>query len=394
MAEIDCDAILTSALNQGASDVHLKAGARPIIRLQGELIPLQGYEPLSPDDLAKVAFGIMNEIQKGIFKARHQVDLGYSISGVGRFRVNAFLQRGTVGIVFRIIPLTIKSFNELHLPPVVEKLSEEMRGLVLVTGITGSGKSTTLASMVDHINKTRSCHIMSIEDPIEYAHKDQKSVINQREIGVDATSFAESLKAALRQDPDVILVGEMRDLETIDIALTAAETGHLVLSTLHTVDATETVNRIVSVFPPFQQKQIRIQLAGILRGIISQRLIPTKNGKERVPAIEVMVSNSRIRSCIVDKDKTKEIVDAIFKGQHTYQMQTFDQSIMALLGQQLITYEEALRQSTNPDDFALKVKGGVTSTTGSDYDEFSDSTDKAADAVEYPEDDDDEIERF
>ena len=323
------------------------------------------------------------------------MDLGYSISGVGRFRVNAFLQRGAVGIVFRIIPLKIKSFKELHLPPVVKKLSEEMRGLVLVTGITGSGKSTTLASMVDHINKTRSCHIMSIEDPIEYAHKDQKSVINQREIGVDAPSFAESLKAALRQDPDVILVGEMRDLETIDIALTAAETGHLVLSTLHTVDATETINRIVSVFPPFQQKQIRIQLASILKGIVSQRLIPTKSGKERVPAIEVMVSNSRIRSCIVDKDKTKEIVDAIFNGQHTYQMQTFDQSIMHLLGQNLITYEEALRQSSNPDDFALKIKGGISSTSGSDYDEFSDPTDKAANAVEHPaDDDDDEIERF
>ncbi|MBE9531601.1 MAG: type IV pilus twitching motility protein PilT [Proteobacteria bacterium] len=394
MAELDYDAILTNALNQGASDVHLKAGVPPIIRLQGELIHLKGFEPLRPDELARVAFAIMNENQKETFKEKHQVDLGYSISGVGRFRVNAFLQRGAVGIVFRIIPLNIKNFKELHLPPVIQKLSEEMRGLVLVTGITGSGKSTTLASMVDHINKTRSCHIMSIEDPIEYAHRDQKSVINQREIGVDAPSFAESLKAALRQDPDVILVGEMRDLETIDIALTAAETGHLVLSTLHTIDATETINRIVAAFPPFQQKQIRIQLAGILKGVISQRLIPTKDGKERVPAIEVMVSNSRIRSCIIDKDKTKEIVDAIFKGQHTYQMQTFDQSIMQLLGQQLITYEEALKQSSNPDDFALKVKGGVISSTGSEYDEFSDSTEKAADATEFPESDDDEIERF
>lgn len=393
MAEIDCDSILTNALNQGASDVHLKAGSPPIIRLQGELIPLKGFEPLTPEDLEKAAAGIMNDIQSGVFRARHQVDLGYSIAGVGRFRVNVFMQRGTVGIVFRIIPLIIKSFKELHLPPVVQKLSEEMRGLILVTGITGSGKSTTLASMVDHINKTRSCHIMSIEDPIEYAHKDQKSIINQREIGVDALNFAESLRAALRQDPDVILVGEMRDLETIDIALTAAETGHLVLSTLHTVDATETINRIISVFPPFQQKQIRIQLAGILKGIISQRLIPTKTGKERVPAIEVMISNSRIKSCIEDKDKTKEIVDAIFMGQHTYQMQTFDQSIMNLLGQNLISYEEALRQSSNPDDFALKVKGGIISTSGSEYDELSDPTQQAVDAVEYP-DDDDEIERF
>ncbi|MEE9542361.1 MAG: type IV pilus twitching motility protein PilT, partial [Thermodesulfobacteriota bacterium] len=382
--------ILTNALKQGASDVHLKAGDHPIVRLQGELVKIKDIDPLTPAELGKVAFSIMNDTQKEIFKEKHQVDLGYSISGVGRFRVNVFLQRGTVGIVFRIIPLKILDFKELNLPPVMEKLAKEMRGLILVTGITGSGKSTTLSSIVDYINKNRACHIMIIEDPIEYAHRDNKSVINQREIGVDATNFADSLRAALRQDPDVILVGEMRDLETIDIALTAAETGHLVLSTLHTVDATETINRIVSVFPPFQQKQIRIQLAGILKGIVSQRLITTKDGKRRVPAVEIMISNSRIRNCIVDKDKTTEIADAIFTGHNTYQMQTFDQSIMGLLGQNLISYEEALRQSSNPDDFALKVKGGVSSSTTTDWDEFADKAEQAGTAVN----EDDEIERF
>lgn len=393
MAELNYDAILAYSMKQGASDVHLKAGSPPIVRLQGKLAAIKGFDRLMPAELSKIAFAIMNETQRDIFKEKHQVDLGYSISGVGRFRVNVFLQRGAVGIVFRIIPLEIKSFEDLHLPKVLNKLAEDMRGLILVTGITGSGKSTTLASMVDYINKNRACHIMSIEDPIEFAHKDNKSIINQREIGVDAPTFAESLRAALRQDPDVIMVGEMRDLETIEIALTAAETGHLVLSTLHTIDATETINRIVSVFPPFQQKQIRIQLAGILKGIISQRLIPTKGGDSRVPAVEIMVVNSRIRSCIVDKDKTAEISDAISKGQDTYQMQTFDQSIQQLLTNEHITYEEALRQSSNPDDFALKVKGGISSSTDAQTDESMELS-EGVESVEESLDADDDIERF
>ncbi|MEE8575146.1 MAG: type IV pilus twitching motility protein PilT, partial [Thermodesulfobacteriota bacterium] len=255
-------------------------------------------------------------------------------------------------------------------------------------------KSTTLATMVDHINNNRSCHIISIEDPIEYVHRDRKSIINQREIGVDTDSFVDSLRAALRQDPDVIMVGEMRDLETIDIALTAAETGHLVLSTLHTVDAIETVNRIVSVFPPHQQKQIRIQLSGVLKGIISQRLMPTPDGEKRVPAVEIMVSTSRIKSCIEDKDKTKEISDAIAKGHTTFGMQSFDQSIMGLYEQKLITYEEALRQASNPDDFALRLKG-VSSTTDTGWEEFNKAKGEGkreADASEPPADDG--IERF
>jgi twitching motility protein PilT len=276
--------------------------------------------------------------------------------------VNVFQQRGAVGIVFRVIPIKIQSYEELNLPPVLEKIGAELRGLVLVTGVTGSGKSTTLASIMNHINNNRSGHIISIEDPIEFLHKDKRCIINQREIGVDANNFSSSLRGALRQDPDVIMVGEMRDLETVEIALMAAETGHLVLSTLHTIDAMETVNRIVSVFPPYQQKQIRIQLAGIIKSIISQRLIPTKDGKGRVPAIEVMVSTSRIRECIEDKEKTKDILDAISKGYTTYGMQTFDQSILELLKKGLISYEEAMSQASNPADFDLQVKG-ITSTS-------------------------------
>jgi twitching motility protein PilT len=313
----------------------------------------------------------MNDVQKESFKKSHQVDIAYSVPGLGRFRVNIFQQRGAVGIVLRVIPMTIKVFDELHLPRVLEKISNEMRGLVMVTGVTGSGKSTTLAAVMERINNHRSCNIISVEDPIEFLHKDKRSIINQREIGVDTTSFAEALRGALRQDPDVIMVGEMRDLETIEIAVTAAETGHLVLSTLHTIDAMETINRIVSVFPPYQQKQVRIQLAGVTKSIISQRLMPTKDGKGRVPAVEVLISTARIRECIEDKEKTKDIPDAIAKGHTTYSMQTFDQSLLELLNKGLISYEESLRQASNPDDFALKVKGitGVSDATWKEYEE-------------------------
>jgi twitching motility protein PilT len=268
--------------------------------------------------------------------------------------------------------MVVQSFKELHLPGVLEKLSMEQRGLILVTGITGSGKSTTLASMIDYINNNKACHIIMIEDPIEFLHKDKKCIINQREIGIDTRNFTESLRAALRQDPDIIMVGEMRDLETTEIALIAAETGHLVLSTLHTIDATETINRIVSIFPPYQQKQVRIQLAGVTKGIISQRLMPTKDGMGRVPAVEIMISTSRIRECIEDKDKTKEITDAIYKGHSTYNMQTFDQSLMDLLNKDYISLEESLRQATNPDDFSLRIKG-VTSDSDMGWKDFAKS---------------------
>ncbi len=369
---IDLHAILNFAVREQASDVHIKAGLPPVLRVNGRLLPIRNHPRLSPDDVTRCATRIMNEAQKETFREKHQVDIAYSVPGLGRFRGNIFQQRGAVGIVFRVIPMNIRNFEELNLPPILKKLSQEVRGLILVTGITGSGKSTTLAAMIEHINSTRSCNIITIEDPIEFLFKDKKSIINQREIGVDTVSFAEALRGALRQDPDVIMVGEMRDMETIEIALMAAETGHLVLSTLHTIDAMETVNRIVSVFPPYQQKQIRIQLAGILKGVISQRLLPRKDGKGRVPAVEVMISTARIRECIEDKEKTKEIPDAIAKGQVTYGMQTFDQSLLHLLNKGLISYDEALKQASNSDDFALKVKG-ITATSDAGWKEFEES---------------------
>src|SRR3989304_1843005 len=357
MAEIDLSSILNVAVKGKASDVHLKAGVPPILRVHGSLVPIKNHERLAPDEIARAALRIMNDAPKEAFKNNHQIDLAYSVPGLGRFRVNIFQQRGAVGIVLRVIPIKIQTFEELNLPKVLETVANEVRGLVLVTGVTGSGKSTTLAAVLDHINNHKSCHVISAEDPIEFLHRDKRCIINQREIGVDALGFSEALRGALRQDPDVIMVGEMRDLETIEIALTAAETGHLVLSTLHTIDALASITGIGTVFPPYQQKQIRIQVAGVIKGVISQRLMPIKDGTGRVPAIEVMVSTGRIRECIEDKEKTKEIPDAISKGYTTYGMQTFDQSLLYLLHKDLISYDEALRQATNPDDFALKVKG-------------------------------------
>jgi twitching motility protein PilT len=283
--------------------------------------------------------------------------MAYSVPGLGRFRVNVFQQRGTVGMVLRVIPIKISTIRELNLPPVLERIAHERRGLILVTGTTGSGKSTSLASMIDFINNMRTEHIMTIEDPIEFLHRDKKSLVNQREVEVDTKSFALALRSALRQDPDVILVGEMRDYETIETALNAAETGHLVLSTLHTVDATETINRVISVFPPHQQKQVRLQMGAVLRAIISMRLVPRKDGNGRVPAVEVLRSTAYIRDCVENKEKTKLIASAIAAGTSQYGMQTFDQSLYSLFQAELISFEEALRQATNPDEFKLKVAG-------------------------------------
>ena len=366
--------ILNLAVKEKASDVHMKAGLPPILRIYGGLIPVKNQERLTPDEITKIAMRIMSDQQKENFRATHQLDMAYSVPGLGRFRINIFQQRGATGIVFRVIPMVIASLDELHLPKVLEKISTESRGLILVTGVTGSGKSTTIASMLDYINNHHTYNIVTIEDPIEFLHRDKKCILNQRELGVDTRSFSEALRGALRQDPDIIMVGEMRDMETIEIALLAAETGHLVFSTLHTIDAMETINRIVSVFPPYQQKQIRLQLAGVVKAIVSQRLIPTKDGRGRVPAAEVMVSTSRIRECIEDKEKTKEILEAIAKGHTTYGMQTFDQSIMELLNKGYISYEEALAQSSNPDDFALRVKG-VTATSDEGWKEFEKTKD-------------------
>lgn len=389
MSAIDLHSILNIAVKETASDVHLKAGLPPILRIFGDLVPVKNYNRLTPDEISKIAVRLMTSVQKETFKSTHQVDLAYSVPGLGRFRINIFQQRGATGISLRVIPMVIRTFEELRLPGVLEKLSMEQRGLILVTGITGSGKSTTLASMLDYINNHRTCHVITVEDPLEFLHKDKRCIINQREIGIDTRTFSESLRGALRQDPDVIMVGEMRDLETTEIALTAAETGHLVLSTLHTIDATETINRIVSLFPPYQQKQVRIQLAGIVKGVISQRLMPTQSGKGRVPAVEVMVATSRIRECIEDKEKTKEIHDAISKGYSTYGMQSFDQSIMELLRHGHISYDEAMRQASNSDDFALKVKG-ITSDSEMGWKDFE----KEKEKEESGKSEEVEIERF
>ena len=350
------------AVERGASDLHLKVGSFPMLRLRGELMPAPGDYRLDPDDTAAIVASVLPTGLLDTFKNNHEVDIAYSVPGLGRFRCNTFQQRGTIGIIFRIIPMRVLTVEQLLLPPVLKKIAAEERGLVLVTGTTGCGKSTTLAAMIDEINSTRTSHVMTVEDPIEFLHRDKRSIINQREVGVDTSSFSRALRSAMRQDPDVILVGEMRDFETIETALLAAETGHLVFSTLHTLDATETINRIIAVFPPHQQQQIRIQLAGVLKAAISQRLIPKADGRGRAPAVEVMVSTAFIRGCIVDQSKTHLIRNAIAQGTSQYGMQTFDQSIFKLYEQQVISKEDALRWASNVDEFTLKLKG-VTTTS-------------------------------
>lgn len=349
--------VLKVATERKASDVHLKVGAHPLIRVDGVLVPMVEFKRLMQEDTIAMGFSMMSSQQKEKFKQFLEIDIAYSVPGLGRFRCNIFQQRSSVGLVLRLIPARILTVRDLLLPPVLEKVALEERGLVLVTGTTGSGKSTTLAAMIDHINANRNTHVVTIEDPIEFLHRDKKSIINQREVDVDTRSFSVALRSALRQDPDVVLVGEMRDYETIETALLAAETGHLVLSTLHTVDATETINRIISVFPPHQQKQIRIQLAAVLRSIISMRLLPRADGLGRVPAVEVLIATAYIRDCIEQKEKTKLIRDAVRDGTSQYGMQTFDQSLYGLYKSGLVTLEEAIRRASNPDEFRLRIQG-------------------------------------
>ena len=349
--------LLQIAVERKASDIHLKVGSHPMCRIDGDLTELTEMKRLMQEDTLQMAFSMMNGRQKQRFKEELELDLSYDVPGLGRFRVNAFQQRGKVGLVLRIIPSRILSVRELMLPPVLEKICQERRGLVLVTGTTGSGKSTTLAAMVDYINAQRSEHIITIEDPIEFLHRDKRSLVNQREIDVDTRSFPAALRAAMRQDPDVVLVGEMRDFETIETALHAAETGHLVFSTLHTTDAAETINRIISVFPPHHQKQIRIQLGQVLKAVISMRLVPRADGIGRVPAAEVMITTPYIRECVEQKEKTKFIREQIALGTSQYGMQTFDQALFQLYKGGLITLEEALRRATNPDEFKLRIEG-------------------------------------
>lgn len=348
--------ILQEAIKKNASDVHITVGIPPIFRIKGQLIPQSQYPSLTPQDTVELVFSLLTEENKQRFQERRELDFSVGVKGEGRFRVNAFFQRNSVAAAFRLIPWQIPSFQELSLPSaVLKELASLPRGLILVTGPTGSGKSTTLASMIDYINTNFSKHIITIEDPIEYLHTHKKSIVNQREVGTDTHSFANALRAALREDPDVILVGEMRDLETTSIALTAAETGHLVMATLHTVDAVQSVERIVDQFPAHQQQQIRVQLSGVLQGVISQQLLPTRDGMRRVPAVEILIATPAVRS-LIREAKTPQIYNVIQTG-GKLGMQTMDQSLADLVKRNLITEEIALQRAMNKDELIRLLWG-------------------------------------
>ena len=351
---LDLDQVLRGAVERGASDVHIKVGSPPHIRLDGELVPVSD-ETVQPADTERVAFAVMPKLRAEEFIASNEADFAYALNGVGRFRVNVFRQRGSVAMVLRHILPGIPPMEELGLPPVVRRLAEEKRGLVLVTGPTGSGKTTTLAAMIDHINETQARHIVTIEDPIEVLHPDKKSLINQREVGDDTADFLSALKRALRQDPDVILIGEMRDPETVWAALSAAETGHLVFSTLHTMGATETINRVIDFFPPYQQQQVRMSMAGALKGIVSQRLVQRCDRDGRIPAMEVLVSTGRVFDKIADATQTHELEEIIADGEY-YGMQTFDQSLLHLYTDKVVSRRDALSTASSPHDLRLKME--------------------------------------
>lgn len=392
--DIQINEILKKAIKAGASDIHIKSGLPPVARIHGDLIHMKDGPRLTPDQVNQIAFSIMEKRRQEKFKLKNQIDLAYGVPGLGRFRVNVFQQRGTIGIVFRVIPFDVKGLKDLNLPEIISKIAEERRGLILLTGTTGSGKTTTLAAIVDQINTTRSCHIVTIEDPIEFLHRDKKGIVTQREIGFDTDSFAEAMRASLRQDPDVILVGEMRDLETMSTALDAAETGHLVLSTLHTIDAAETITRIVTTFPDYQRQQVRLQLASIIKGIICQRLVPRADKPGRVPAVEILVSSDRVKEYIEDPQKTKQLREVIAEGASQYGMQTFDQSLMVLSKRKLISFEEALNNCSNKEDFKLRASGITSDSDSKMWGESAKDPDGETPKDPSPKKDDLEIERF
>jgi len=344
-----------------ASDLHLTPGSMPMVRCRGELVALNGYEPLTADTTRNLIYQILSTEQQKILETRRSIDMAYSVPRIARFRVNAFFQRNSLGAALRMIPSEIRSLEQLGFPANVSKLAEKARGLVLVTGPTGSGKSTTLAAVIDQINKSRHEHILTIEDPIEFLHHHQRCIVNQREIGFDATSFADALRSALRQDPDVILVGEMRDLETIATALTAAETGHLVLATLHTQSAPQTIDRIIDVFPAEQQDQVRIQLAGTLQGIVTQTLVPTADGRGRVAALEILLPDDAVRN-LIRQGKVEQIYSVMQTGTNRG-MQTMEQSLADLLIRGVITREQALARTTRPEQLDGLVERGITLTS-------------------------------
>ncbi|WP_026487526.1 type IV pilus twitching motility protein PilT [Caldanaerobius polysaccharolyticus] len=344
--------LLVEAVQRKASDIHITVGMPPVLRINGNLVRTD-YPAVKPEDTESFVQQLMSNEQYGILKQRGEFDFSYSLHGVGRFRINAYKQRGTFSLAIRALALNVPSIDELGLPAIVKDLAMKTRGLILVTGPTGSGKSTTLAAMIDLINSNRECHILTLEDPIEYLHKHKRSIVNQREIGYDSASFASALRAALREDPDVILVGEMRDLESMQIALTAAETGHLVLSTLHTIGAAKTIDRIVDVFPPHQQQQIRVQLSMVLEGVISQQLLRSADGKRRVLATEIMVATPAIRN-LIREGKTFQIQSSVQTGAR-YGMHTMDSSIANLYRNGIITLEEAQMYAIEPENMLMLV---------------------------------------
>ena len=360
--------LLAEMVARQASDMHIRVGVPPMLRIDGLLTPVE-TDPPTTTVVDEYINQILNEDQRRRFEARNEMDLALGVAKMGRFRVNIYRQRGTPGLAIRAVNTVIPSFSQLNLPEAIKKICQERRGLIILTGTTGSGKSTTLAAMIEEINMTRTENIVTIEDPVEYMFRDRQSIICQREVGGDTESFGAALRHAFRQDPDVIMIGEIRDAETMMIALTAADTGHLVLTTLHTMNAIETLSRIISFFPPHQHQQIRLLLSGTLSAVISQRLLPRCDGPGRIPATEVMIGTAAIRDAILDPEKTSTIYDLIASGGIQYGMQTFDQSIMHWYRQNVITYEIAMTQATNPDDFDLRVRG-ITGAADRGWSEF------------------------
>jgi len=379
---MDIKKILKEMITRGASDLHLKVASPPVLRINGTLV-FADYESPSVQDMNAIAKQILSPGQQEIFANTNEIDFAFGVPGVARFRANFYVQRGSVAMVFRHVPVEIRNPEDLGLPSIVKELAHKQRGLILVTGTVGSGKSTTLASLVDIINSESARHVITIEDPIEFLHRDDKSIISQREIGCDTGSYADALKHVLRQDPDVILIGEIRDAESMKIALTAADTGHLVLSTMHTIDATQTVSRIISFFPPHQHQEIRYLLASTIESVISQRLVADADGLNRYPACEIMIATGTIREYIREPEKTVMIRQAIQDGFVQYQMQTFDQSLMQLFKEKKITLEAATKASSNPHEFQLRIKG-IQASSDTSWDQFEESK-KESPAEEKPE---------
>lgn len=369
VSNFDYRTVLTQMIQRNASDLHLKVGRPPALRIDGELVALE-MPPMRPEDLRFIAEQAMAPKHLKEFSEAKESDFALSVPGVGRFRVNAYQQRGTIAYAFRVVPFQARTIAELNLPTVVETISMLPRGLVLVTGITGSGKSTALASMIHYINQNRQANVITIEDPIEFLHRDIKSHINQREVGTDTGSFGQAMRRVLRQDPDIILIGEIRDLDTLDTAMKAADTGHLVFSTLHTTDATQTINRVMSFYPPHQQTEVRFMLASALAAVISLRLVPRADKAGRVPAAEVLINTEAVRDNIRDTNRSLNIPDLIKEGNVQYGMQSFDQSLMNWYQKGVISYENALFNATRPNEFALHVQG-VGSASDTSWDNFS-----------------------